>query len=80
MLQVCNLFARRAFNVEGILCLPIDNDRRSRIWLLVKEDRRLNQLMTQLLKLEDVFDVQRHSADRDTFVRLERFFWPSVTV
>jgi acetolactate synthase-1/3 small subunit len=80
MSHVCNLFAHRAFNVEGILCLPIDNDRRSRIWLLVKEDRRLNQMMTQLLKLEDVLDVQRHSADRDTFVQVERFFWPNVTV
>lgn len=28
MTHVCGLFARRAFNVEGILCLPIqDSDR-----------------------------------------------------
>lgn len=25
MTHVCGLFARRAFNVEGILCLPIQN-------------------------------------------------------
>ncbi len=29
MTHVCGLFARRAFNVEGILCLPIqDSDKK----------------------------------------------------
>lgn len=27
MTHVCGLFARRAFNVEGILCLPIKRER-----------------------------------------------------
>ena len=39
MTHVCGLFARRAFNVEGILCLPIQNSNRSRIWLLVNDDQ-----------------------------------------
>jgi acetolactate synthase-1/3 small subunit len=31
MTHVCGLFARRAFNVEGILCLPIQGSEHSRI-------------------------------------------------
>ena len=83
MIRVCSLFSRRAFNVEGILCMPIDNSGESRIWLLVdqdKEDRRLEQIMKQLLKLEDVQDVQRHSAGHEVFVRLEQFFRSSGIV
>lgn len=41
MSHICNLFARRAFNVEGILCMPVADGTRSRIWLLVCEDSRL---------------------------------------
>jgi acetolactate synthase-1/3 small subunit len=80
MSHICGLFARRAFNVEGILCLPIGDGKQSRIWLLVNDDHRLDQIIKQLLKLEDVLSVQRRSADRELFVQLERFFWPSVTV
>jgi len=79
MIRVCSLFSRRAFNVEGILCMPIDNGGESRIWLLVnqdREDQRLEQMIKQLLKLEDVLDVQRHNADHDVFVQLEQFFRP----
>ena len=41
MSHICNLFARRAFNVEGILCMPVSDGTRSRIWLLVFDDQRL---------------------------------------
>ena len=54
MTPVCGLFARRAFNVEGILCLPIQGSEHSRIWLLVNDDQRLEQMMAQIDKLEDV--------------------------
>ena len=74
MVQICSLFARRAYNVEGILCMPIGDGDESRIWLLVSEDKRLDQLMKQLFKLEDVRDVRRHGANHDVFVRLEEFF------
>jgi acetolactate synthase-1/3 small subunit len=82
MIRVCSLFSRRAFNVEGILCMPIDSGGESRIWLLVnqdrqdREDQRLEQMIKQLLKLEDVLDVQRHNADHKVFVQLEQFFRP----
>ena len=74
MSHVCSLFARRAYNVEGILCMPIGDSHQSRIWLLVDEDQRLAQMVQQVLKLEDVLDVQRHAADHEVFVRLEEFF------
>ena len=63
MTHVCGLFARRAFNVEGILCLPIQGSEHSRIWLLVNDDQRLEQMIAQIDKLEDVEKVVRnHSA------------------
>ena len=57
MTHVCGLFARRAFNVEGILCLPIQDSDKSRIWLLVNDDQRLEQMISQIDKLEDVEKV-----------------------
>lgn len=74
MSHVCGLFARRAFNVEGILCMPIEGTPTSRIWLLVTEDARLEQMIKQVRKLEDVLRVCRHGASHEVFVRLEEFF------
>ena len=74
MAHVCGLFSRRAYNVEGILCLPIGDGARSRVWLLVNEEERLDQMTRQMLKLEDVLDVARHGADHEVFVQLETFF------
>ncbi len=74
MSHVCGLFARRAFNVEGILCLPIDDGTQSRIWLLVNEDDRVEQMIRQVRKLVDVVAVRRHGADHAVFLRLEKFF------
>jgi acetolactate synthase-1/3 small subunit len=59
MSHVCGLFARRAFNVEGILCVAIDGGARSVILLLVNEDARIEQMIRQLRKLEDVIDIRR---------------------
>jgi acetolactate synthase-1/3 small subunit len=74
MSHICGLFARRAYNVEGILCMPIGTGAQSRIWLLVQADHRLEQMCKQVQKLADVLSVQRHSANHDVFVRLEEFF------
>ncbi len=59
MSHVCGLFARRGFNVEGILCLPVGDGSYSVVLLLVNEDERLGQMMCQLRKLEDVLDMHR---------------------
>ena len=74
MTHVCGLFARRAFNVEGILCMPVGDGKDSRIWLLVLNDERLPQMIAQVEKLEDVISVIRHRADHVVFENLEQFF------
>ncbi|MFZ2974870.1 MAG: acetolactate synthase small subunit [Ferribacterium limneticum] len=76
MSHVVGLFSRRAYNVEGILCLPVGDGRQSRIWLLVNEDQRLAQMMKQVEKLEDVIAIRRHNADHAVFQDLETFFRP----
>lgn len=67
MSHICGLFARRAFNVEGILCLPVADGTRSVILLVVNDDERLEQLIRQLRKLEDVLDVRRAPEARAAF-------------
>ncbi|MEY8712571.1 acetolactate synthase small subunit [Mangrovibacter phragmitis] len=74
MSHVCGLFARRAFNVEGILCLPLEKGDQSRIWLQVLDDQRLEQMISQIDKLEDVVQVTRHEADPGVFNKLGLFF------
>ena len=74
MSHVCGLFSRRAFNVDGILCMPMGDASVSRIWLRVQEDRRLEQLIRQMEKLSDVLEVRRHAAGHEVFLRLEQFF------
>jgi len=70
MSHVCGLFSRRAFNVEAILCLPQDGGGESRIWLLVNEDDRLEQMIRQMRKLQDVHDVRLRADAIGTFDRL----------
>ena len=74
MSHVVSMFSRRAYNVEGIICMPVGNGLTSRIWLLVNEDGRLEQMVKQLEKLEDVLAVRRHGAEHAVFERLEAFF------
>ena len=70
--HVSGLFARRAFNVEGILCLPLDDRARSAILLLVRADGRLEQLVRQLAKLEDVLEVAPAPTGRRAFEAVAR--------
>ncbi|CDL08934.1 Acetolactate synthase small subunit [Klebsiella pneumoniae IS43] len=53
--------------VEGILCLPIQGSEHSRIWLLVNDDQRLGQMISQIEKLEDVTKVARNQSDPTMF-------------
>jgi acetolactate synthase-1/3 small subunit len=59
MSHICGLFARRCFNVDGIVCVPVGDRSRSAMLLAVDDDDRLEQLMRQLRKLEDVIEVTR---------------------
>lgn len=74
MSHVCGLFSRRGYNLEGILCMPEEGEDTSRMWLKVNEEQRLEQVVKQTRKLEDVLEVGRHAADHEVFVRLETFF------
>lgn len=74
MSHVCGLFARRAYNVEGILCMPLAGGKESRIWLLVQEDDRLPQMISQVEKLEDVLKVRRHGAEMRIFDQVAEFY------
>lgn len=58
MSHICGLFARRAFNVEAILCLPTGDGSHSVVLLAVNEEQRLEQVIRQIAKLEDVVDIQ----------------------
>ena len=74
MSHVSGLFARRAFNVEGILCMPVGDGELSRIWLRVNEDARLPQVTRRLERLEDVLSVRSHRANHEVFQAMEEFF------
>src|SRR5262245_36493451 len=67
MSHICGMFARRSFNVEGILCLPVGDGTRSTVLLLVNEDERLEQVIRQLDKLHDVLSIDRAPAARAAF-------------
>lgn len=76
MSHVCGLFARRAYNVEGIACLPQsmheeNGTQTSVIWLLVHEDGRLAQIIKQVEKLHDVRQVRHHGPSHPVFDGLQ---------
>ena len=71
MSHVCGLFARRAFNVEGILVTPQQGGDTSRIWLVVQADARLGQMNRQVRKLCDVLEVLAFEADESALSRMD---------
>jgi acetolactate synthase-1/3 small subunit len=73
MSHICGLFARRAYNVEGIACMPVNGGATSRIWLLVDADHRLDQMIKQVDKLEDVRAVERHDNGHAVFEKMAEF-------
>jgi acetolactate synthase-1/3 small subunit len=77
MSHVCGLFARRGFNLDGILCVPVGNGQRSAMLLLVRDDERLEQTMRQLEKLEDVLLLERLVGDCPAFADATRWLEPS---
>ena len=59
--------------MEGIICVPVGDGETSRIWLQINEDERLEQIVKQVEKLEDVLVVRRHDAGHPAFAGLERY-------
>ena len=71
MSHITGLFARRAFNLEGILCGEIEDGSKSRLYLLVNDDDRLEQIIKQIEKLYDVIKITvREDYDHTIFNRL----------
>jgi len=72
MSHVTGLFSRRSFNLEAILCAPVEGGETSKMYLLVNNDDRLPQIVKQLEKLYDVQTVTvRDDADHTVFGRIE---------
>ena len=71
MLQICGLFARRNFNLDGIFCTAIDQGQTSCIWLKVTETEKLAQVIKQLAKLEDVLAVAERNDSEGRFREME---------
>lgn len=73
MSHICGLFSRRAYNLEGIVCVPIGAGEVSRMWLQVNEELKLEQVIKQVQKLPDVLSVERHGAGHAVFTGLAAF-------
>ncbi|MBN2353285.1 MAG: acetolactate synthase small subunit [Spirochaetales bacterium] len=72
MSHITGLFSRRGFNLEAILCAPVNGGETSRMYLLVNRDGRLEQIVRQLEKLRDVRSVTvRDDYDHTVFARIE---------
>ena len=74
MSHITGLFSRRAFNLEGILCGSIGDGSKSKMYLLVKNDTFLEQIIKQVRKLHDVLDIEVYkNYDESIFRNPERF-------
>ena len=67
MSHICGLFSRRAYNVEGIVCIPEGSGETSKMWLQVNEEIKLEQIIKQVNKLPDVLSVVRHDDGHRVF-------------
>ena len=72
MSHICGLFSRRAYNLEKILCFPMQDRMYSKMWLLVQEENKLDQVIKQLQKLEDVCKLAYRRNSEAYFLKLEK--------
>lgn len=73
MSHVCGLFSRRAYNLEGIVVVPIEAGSTSRMWLRLREENNLDQIVKQLHKLPDVKTITRHPPENSIFCKINGF-------
>ncbi|HRE83137.1 MAG TPA: ACT domain-containing protein [Opitutaceae bacterium] len=67
--HITGLFARRAYNLESILCTPVGNGTQSRVFLQVAATPTLSQVERQLEKLHDVLSLRaRPDLSSDIFL------------
>ena len=76
MSHVCGLFSRRSYNLDGIMVRPIQgtDGAQSRVWLLLNEVDKLEQVMRHTEKLVDVLQVERHAFEDSVFASTNGFF------
>ena len=82
MSHVCGLFARRGYNLEGVMVRPIKEnkpngskqEKRSLMWLLLNEDDKSEQVMRQTEKLIDVLSIERRPLKGSVFEKTDHFF------
>lgn len=73
MTHITGLFARRAFNLEGILCGRIGDGTKSKMYLLINDDDSKDQIIKQLRKLYDVLEVNIVSSiDNNIFDNMDK--------
>ena len=77
MSHVCGLFARRAYNLEGIVVTPDNGGATCSMWLMINEDSRMDQVVRQVRKLHDVLGISVGETDRAAFARLNACLAPS---
>lgn len=72
--HVAGLFARRAFNLDAVVCVPEPGAPEfSRMWLRLADEPRLDQVERQLAKLHDVLEIHhRTDVDPEFFRQLGR--------
>ncbi|HVU25082.1 MAG TPA: ACT domain-containing protein [Opitutus sp.] len=81
MSHITGLFARRAFNLDAIVCVPLGDGATSRMLLLVSDEPRLDQVERQLAKLYDVLAVQhRPDLGADYFARLSEASYAAAPI
>ncbi len=67
MSHICGLFSRRAYNLEGIVCVPEKTGKTSRMWLQVVEQVKPDQVIKQIQELPDVLLLEKHGAEHEAF-------------
>ncbi|WP_127836431.1 acetolactate synthase small subunit [Clostridium prolinivorans] len=74
MTHITGLFARRAFNLEGILCGRIGDGTKSKMYLLINNDDSKEQIIKQLKKLYDVLEVNvlNYSLNNNIFDNIDK--------
>lgn len=77
MSHICGLFSRRAYNMEGIFCIPVGDGKTSRIWIRIADSGKFDQIVKQLGKLEDVISVESRPTDNEVFAEVEKYFGAS---
>ncbi len=71
--HICNLFSRRAYNLEAIVVFPVEDGLVSRVWLKMNEESKLDQIIKQLEKMVDVKKISHHTKDHSIFSTIQSF-------